>query len=131
VANFHSQQCLGEARFDLEPRVGRAFRSLPRRVFTAFHCRSDKANWLKLVRVHQGNVVHDFSTAMSVRTNESEVPLAAPVSDEISSLVTYPLSLLIFNNSGAPRLAPVENPLSPTRPYQDSKRREAMPSNAG
>jgi hypothetical protein len=36
VTDFHSQQCLGEARFDLEPRIGRTFRSLPRRVFTAF-----------------------------------------------------------------------------------------------
>jgi hypothetical protein len=50
VTDFHSQQCIGEARFDLEARVGRAFRSLPRRVFTALDCRSDKANRLERIR---------------------------------------------------------------------------------
>ena len=56
VPDFHSQQCLGESRFDLEPRVGRTFRPLPRRVCTALHCRSDDANRLECVRVHQATL---------------------------------------------------------------------------
>src|SRR4029077_2711483 len=40
------------------------------------------------------------------------------------------LSFVTFSNSGAARSAPAENPRAPTRPYRDSKRREAMPSNA-
>ncbi len=40
------------------------------------------------------------------------------------------ISFVTFSNSGATQSAPAENPRSPTRPYRDSKWREAMPSNA-
>jgi hypothetical protein len=49
------------------------------------------------------------------------------------SLATHHLSLVTkvaFSNAAAPRSGPAENPRLPTRPYPDSKRHEAMPSNA-
>ena len=36
VTDLHPQQRLCKSRFDLEPRVWRTFRSLPRRIFPAF-----------------------------------------------------------------------------------------------
>src|SRR5689334_11881797 len=65
VTDFHSQQRLGKSWFDLEPRIRRAFLSLPRRVFTAFHSRSDEANRLERVRVHPCNVLHLLCGASS------------------------------------------------------------------
>jgi hypothetical protein len=50
VTDFHSQQRLGKSGFDLEPRVGRAFRSLPRRVFPALHRRANETNRFQCVR---------------------------------------------------------------------------------
>src|SRR6476646_3082315 len=50
VPHFHSQQCFRESRFNLEPCVRRAFRSLPLRVFTAFNCRSNEANRLHCLK---------------------------------------------------------------------------------
>src|SRR6476646_7747771 len=71
VTDLHSQQCLGEARFDLEPRVGRAFRSLPRRVFPTLDCRSHKANRLERIRLHLWNGFHRLPDVMHLSTNES------------------------------------------------------------
>src|SRR5262249_10172183 len=50
--------CFRELRFDLEPRVRRAFWSLPRRILATLHCRSDETNGLKRVRIHSANLVH-------------------------------------------------------------------------
>jgi hypothetical protein len=50
VTDFDSQQCVGESRFDLEPRVRRAFRSLARRVVPALHGRANEANRFQCVR---------------------------------------------------------------------------------
>src|SRR6476660_4190233 len=58
VSHFHSEQCFRELQFNLEPCVRRAFRSLPRRVLPALHCRSDETNGLESIRGHSGNVVH-------------------------------------------------------------------------
>ena len=49
---------LAKCRFDLEPHVGRTFRPLPRRVFAALDCRSDKANRLERIRLHLWNGFH-------------------------------------------------------------------------
>src|SRR5512132_1229675 len=81
VTDFHSQQCIGEARFDLEPRVGRTFRSLSRRVCTALDCRSDKANRLECVSAHVSNVVHAFHDATSHRAS----PISTPARESIRS----------------------------------------------
>src|SRR5436309_1033752 len=71
VTDFHSQQRFGESRFDLKPRVGRTFRSLPRRVFTALDCRSDKANRLERIRVHLWNGFHRLADVMHLSASES------------------------------------------------------------
>ena len=52
VTDFYSQKRLRESRFDLEPRVGRAFRTLSRRIFPALHRRTNEANRLECIRAH-------------------------------------------------------------------------------
>jgi hypothetical protein len=49
VTDFHSEECVGESRFNLQPGIRRPFRSLARRIFTPFHRRSYKANRLQRV----------------------------------------------------------------------------------
>ncbi len=52
VTDLHAQQGFGKLRFDLEPRVRRAFRSLPGRLFPPLQRRTNEANRLQCVRAH-------------------------------------------------------------------------------
>ena len=50
VTDFHAQQGFCKLWFDLEPRVGRAFRSLPGSLFSPLQRRTNEANRLQCVR---------------------------------------------------------------------------------
>ena len=49
---------------------------------------------------------------------------------QVASRPPSAINFVSFSNSGAAQSAPAENLRSPTRPYRDSKPREAMPSSA-
>ena len=52
VTNLHAQEGIDKLRFDLEPHIRAAFRSLPRRFFPRLQRRTNESNRLQRVRVH-------------------------------------------------------------------------------
>src|SRR4051812_47748576 len=52
IADPPAHERVGKLRFDLEPRVRRTFRSLPRRLFARLQGRTNKSNRLQSVRAH-------------------------------------------------------------------------------
>src|SRR6476660_6791347 len=94
VTNFHSQHGPRESRFDLEPRVGRTFRSLPRRIFPAFHCRANEANRLQRISAHVVQLTHlPFPSTSSQPVNSRQSG---------SDQACYQLEVLLRQSSGTP-----------------------------
>src|SRR5215470_17353313 len=69
VSHLHPEQCFGKPRFNLEPGVRRAFRSLPRRVVPALHGRSNETNGLENVRIHSATFSTFSMTQLCVDDN--------------------------------------------------------------
>src|SRR2546423_7772446 len=81
MTDFNSEERLRKSRLDLEPRIRRPFRSLPRRVFTPFHGRTDETNRLERIGVHSRMVLHSSSDATvrsTLRIGDDKVPNVGP-----------------------------------------------------
>jgi hypothetical protein len=65
VTHFHSEESVSESRFNLEPRVRRPFRSLPRRIFPALHRRSNEPDRIERIRSHPATFFNPSKTQLS------------------------------------------------------------------